>query len=165
MADKPAGIVEIPESLGKDIDNGKLPAEGLPIEEVLHPRTVEQLHAQAKAAEEPISADKLVPITPAEAAARRTQHGETLPNMPVARRVKPAPFRRERVTGGRHGKTWQQVPARKVVPGDMTAVVGRVADDGVKRGEDHVVLTGIGGVKAAFHPESPVQVFRLAPQP
>jgi len=162
MADRPAGMVEISDALGRDIDNGKLPEGGLPLEDVLHPTTVEQIHQQAAIAKEPVRAENMVPITPAEAARRRTQQGDRLPAMPTMRPVIPAPFRRERVTGGRHGKTWQRVPAWEVVRDDMTEAVGKVATALWDIGSHTVTLTGIGGVVAELGEEERTLVFRLA---
>jgi hypothetical protein len=86
--------------------------------------------------------------------------------------VIPAPFRRPRISGGRHGKTWQSVPADEVVPGDMTELVGMVGtvrsmirrEDiagvaGVATGTD-IMLTGIGGVKVTVDVATRVRVFR-----
>jgi hypothetical protein len=160
MADRPAGMVEIPDSLGKDIDNGHMPEGGMPIEEVLHPATVEQIHRTAQIQGEPVRAENLVPITPAEAARRRTQTGDALPSMPVTRAVIPAPYRRDRVTGGRHGKSWQRVAAWKAGPGDMTEAVGKVATAWWVEEAHEVVLTGIGGVVAKVGEEEEILVFR-----
>src|ERR1700761_7529095 len=150
-------MVEIPESLGRDIDRGKRPEGGMPLEEVLHPTTVEQLHKQA-AEPEPIRADKLQAISPAEAAARRTFDGEILPSMPRPRRVIPAPFQRSRVRGGQHGKKWQPVPASEVQMDDMHEGVGRGALKTAHGGK--VRLEGKGGMVQVLDDSEMTRVFR-----
>jgi hypothetical protein len=173
VSDKPGHILEIPDSLGRDLDKaaaGKIPAP--PIEAFMSDSALEQAEKAARAAAEPVHAEDLKPVSAAEAAARTTFGGEHLPSLPSARRVIPAPFRRERVTGGRHGKTWQPVRADQVVPGDMTELVGKVAAaEPVLRREavagvpdvatgTGIVLTGIGGVTETVDAARQVRVFR-----
>lgn len=123
MSDKPAHVLEIPASLGRDIDKGKTP----PIEAFMSDSALEQAEKATRAATEPVHAEDLRPISKAEATARTTFDGEHLPMFPSTRRVIPPPFARPRINGGRHGKTWQSVPADQVARGDMTQLVGLVA--------------------------------------
>lgn len=130
--------------------------------------------AQRTAANATVHQEDLVPITKAEAAQRTTFDGEHLPRVPSSRRVLPAPFRRQRVSLDRHGRSWQQVRADAVQPGDVVPEVGRIAGidfdiryetvagvpdvaTGMK-----VILTGIDGTAAAFDPGQHVRAFRLA---
>jgi hypothetical protein len=157
--EKPAHTVEIPASLGRDIDKGKLPAEGMPLEEVLHPKTVEMLHKQA-GEPEPIRADQLRPISAAEAAAKRTFDGSTLPNMPRPRRVIPAPFQRSRVRGGQHGKRWVEIMAGEIEEDAMHEGVGRVADRKLDMINGKITLIGKGGMVQTFELGQVTKVFR-----
>jgi hypothetical protein len=130
MPDKPGHILDIPDSLGRDVDKaraGKLKG-GLPVEAFMSDAALEQVARQNKAAE-PVHAEALTPITPAEAARRTTFDGEHLPDVPQVRRVIPAPFRRPRVNGGGHGKSWQYVSPREVVIGDLVPDVGLVSEE------------------------------------
>lgn len=127
MADKPGHVLEIPESLGRDVDKareGKIPAP--PIEAFLSPGALEQAEKMTSA--EPVHAEDLVPISKAEAARRTTFDGEHLPAVPTTRRVIPPPFRRQRISIDHHGKTWQSVRADQVLEGDIVPDLGRVAE-------------------------------------
>jgi hypothetical protein len=135
-----------------------MPEGGLPVEEVLHPKTVEMLHNQASTKDDPVRADKLQAITPAEALTRRTFDGESLPSMPRPRRVIPAPFQRTRVAGGQHGKSWRPVEAIEVFEGDMHEGVGRVAHREFRNGR--VVLVGKGGLVSELDAGTATRVFR-----
>jgi len=166
-------MLEISRALERDMDKaaaGKIPAP--PIESFMSDAALTAAEEATRRASEPVRAQDLKPISGAEAAARRTQHGESLPSMPATRRVIPAPFRRQRVVGGRHGKTWQSVRAELVATGDMTELVGLVASvqavvrretvagrPGVATGTD-VVLTGIGGASQTVDASALVRVFR-----
>jgi hypothetical protein len=115
----------------------------------------------------PVHAENLVPISPAQAAARNTFDGQSLPRHPVTRRVIPAPFRRDSIRAGRHGKTWQEALAGTVRPGNMVPDVGMVIavdqqirrDDGIPVGID-LVITGAGGNELITDPGARVRVFR-----
>jgi hypothetical protein len=115
----------------------------------------------------PVHADALAPISPAEAARRSTFDGVTLPKHPVTRRVIPAPYRRDSVRGGRHGKTWQDRLAGSVRPGDIIPGTGMVIavdqqirrEDGIPVGVE-LVLTGAGGNVLRTDPGTRVRVFR-----
>jgi hypothetical protein len=172
--DKPGGMLEIPASLGRDLDKaaqGKIPPP--PLEAFLSDSALEAAERATAAASEPVHAEDLKPLSKAEAARRTTFSGHSLPPVPSTRKVIPAPFRRPAVTGGRHGKAWQPVRAGQVVPGDIVPDLGRVvrAEERVVRevvaGTEaatavEVVLTGAGGVTRAFRPDEPVRVFRAA---
>jgi hypothetical protein len=178
MADRPGHILEIPDSLGRDVDRyregrGAAP----PVEAFMSDAALEQVDRQTRAAAEPVHAEDLVPITKAEAAARTTFDGEHLPKVPATRRVIPAPFRRPRFDLDRHGRSWAGCRADAVVPGDMVAVGGtafRVAEvEHVIRYETvagipdvatgmKVIITGIAGNQAEFEPGSNVRAFRQA---
>lgn len=178
MADRPGHILEIPDSLGRDVDRyreGKGAAP--PVEAFMSDAALEQVDRQTRAAAEPVHAEDLVPITKAEAAARTTFDGEHLPKVPSTRRVIPAPFRRLRFDLDRHGRSWASCRADAVAPGDMVAVEGtafRVAAvETVIRYETvagipdvatgmKVIITGIAGNQAEFEPGSNVRAFRQA---
>lgn len=118
----------IPDKVAEKIQAGK---KDWAIEEVLGEATVEKVAAENVARAEPVRAGQLTPITHAEAARRRTQRGETLPNMPTMRRVIPEPFRRERISirvPGEPQKVWMSVKAVQVCPGDIVPDVGLVQD-------------------------------------
>jgi hypothetical protein len=179
--DKPGHIIEIPDSLGRDVDAfyaGKRPAP--PVEAFMSDAALEQVAEQTAAAAAPVYAEDLVPISKAEAARRTTFDGETLPKVPATRRVVPAPFRRPQVSlvsveGPTHGRGWTTCPVDKITEGDMVVDVGRVARDAetVIRYETvagipdvavgmKVVLTGISGNRVPFEPGTRVRAFRLA---
>jgi hypothetical protein len=165
--------VEIPDSLGRDVDKARAGTlKGtLPVEAFMSDGALEEVQARSSA---PVHAEDLVPITKAEAARRTTFDGEHLPRVPSTRRVLPAPFRRERVSLDRHGRAWQSCRADAVEPGDVVPEIGRIAGTdfdikyetvagvpdvatGMK-----VILTGIDGNSAAFDPGQHVRAFRLA---
>lgn len=174
--DKPGHILEIPESLGRDVDAfyaGKRPAP--PMEAFMSDAALEQVAAQTAAAATPVHAEDLVPITKAEATRRTTFDGETLPNMPATRRVIPAPFKRPRFDLDRHGRDWTTCPAEKVAKGDMVAVGGQAfrveSVEQVNRYETvagipdvatgvKVIITGIAGNQAEFDLGQNVRAFR-----
>lgn len=178
MADRPGHILEIPESLGRDVDRyregrGAAP----PVEAFMSDAALDQVGRQTAAAAAPVHAEDLVPITKAEAAARTTFDGEHLPKVPSTRRVIPAPFRRPRFDLDRHGRTWTGCRADAVKKDDMVAVDGtsfRVASaelvtrretvagvPGVATGME-VIITGIAGNQVVLAPGSNVRAFRLA---
>ena len=178
MADRPGHILEIPESLGRDVDRyregrGAAP----PVEAFMSDAALEQAGRQTAAAAEPVHAEDLVPITKAEAASRVTFDGEHLPRVPATRRVIPAPFRRPRFDLDRHGRSWASCRADAVEEGDMVALDGtsfRVASvervtryeavagvPGVATGMK-VIITGIAGNQVVFEPGSSVRAFRQA---
>lgn len=165
-------MIEIPESLGRDVDKakaGKLKGP-LAVEEFMTPGALEQVAAQTSKAA--VHAEDLVPISKAEAVARTTQHGDSLPSMPATRRVIPAPFRRPRIDMDRHGRAWQRVLPEKIEPGDVVPGVGRVHSvETVNRYEMvagvpdvavgmKVIITGAAGTELACDPSVRIQAFR-----
>jgi hypothetical protein len=170
--DRPGGILEIPASLGRDLDKaaaGKIAPP--PVEAFMSDSALEAAEKAARAASGPVHAEDLRPISRAEAAARTTFDGHSLPDVPAPRRVIPAPFRRPQVTGGSHGKTWQPVRADQVRPGDIIPDLGRVTrvdEHGIYEdigGHDaltgiEVVLTGAGGVVRVLDCADQVRAFR-----
>jgi hypothetical protein len=176
VSDKPAHIIEIPDSLGRDVDKareGKLKGT-LPIEAFMSEGAIEQVTAQTAAASAPVHAEDLRAISPAEAATRSTFNGETLPGHPVPRRVIPAPFQRPRIAIDHHGRGWVTCAVEKIAEGDMVVDIGRIACDaetviryGTVAGIPDVavgmkvVLTGISGNRVPFEPGTRVRAFRL----
>lgn len=130
MAEKPGHILEIPDSLGRDVDKAKAGnlKNPLPVEAFMSDAALQQVAAQTQAAAQPVHAGQLRPISSAEAAHRRTFNGDTLPDFPQSRRVIPAPFQRPSINGGRHGKSWQYVPASQIAKDDIVPDVGLVTD-------------------------------------
>ena len=127
MADKPGHVLEISESLGRDVDRareGKIAPP--PIEAFMSPAALEQAEKSASTA--PVHAEDLRPISHAEAARRTTFDGKNMPGVPATRRVIPAPFRRDRIAVDHHGKTWQSVRADQVREGDIVPDLGLVAE-------------------------------------
>jgi hypothetical protein len=176
VSDRPAHIIEIPDSLGRDVDKareGKLKGT-LPIEAFMSEEAVAEVAGQTAAASAPVHAEDLWAISPAEAATRSTFNGETLPDHPVPRRVIPAPFQRPRIAIDHHGRGWTTCPVDKIAEGDMVVDIGRIARDAetVIRYETvagipdvavgmKVVLTGISGNRVPFEPGTRVRAFRL----
>lgn len=177
VSDRPAHIIEIPDSLGRDVDKaraGKLKGT-LPVEAFMSEDSIAQAEQQTAAASAPVHAEDLRPISRAEAATRSTFNGETLPSHPVPRRVLPAPFQRPRIAIEHHGRSWTTCPAEKITEGDMVVDIGRIACDAepVIRYETvagipdvavgmKVILTGVSGNRVAFEPGTRVRAFRLA---
>jgi hypothetical protein len=176
VAEKPAHVITIPDSLGRDVDKareGKIAPP--PMEAFMSDAALEQVEQQTAAAAAPLHAEDLVPITRQEGARRTTFDGETLPNLPATRRVLPPPFRRPQISIDHHGREWASCPVEAVKAGDMVIDVGRVACDpeeevqrdtvagvsGVAIGMK-VILTGISGNRLAYEPGSSVRAFRLA---
>lgn len=185
---RPGGMLEIPDSLGRDLDKaaeGKIPAP--PIEAFLSDDALQQIENDTRAADAPVRAENLIPIHPAAAAEMRRQDGGSLPKMPAMRRVIPKPFQRPRITGGSHGKSWRYVRADQVRTDDIVPEIGRVTatlsklvyaprDEALSGkpwsrtsltgGEDMVAIgeviwiTGAGGVAKVKRPEDEVRVFR-----
>ena len=175
MTDKPAHIVEIPDSLGRDVDKARAGTlKGtLPVEAFMSEGALAEV-AASTAANATVRQEDLVPITKAEAARRTTFDGEHLPRVPATRRVIPAPFRRDRVSLDRHGRAWQSCRADSVAAGDVVPEVGRVAAvdfdiryETVSGVPDvatgmKVILVGIDGARTALDPAQQVRAFRLA---
>jgi hypothetical protein len=177
VSDKPAHIIEIPDSLGRDVDKareGKLKGT-LPVEAFMSEESIAQVADQSAVASAPVHAEDLRAISPAEAATRSTFDGETLPGHPVPRRVIPAPFQRPRISIDHHGRSWATCDAADVKEGDVVVDIGRIACDAetVIRYETvagvpdvavgmKVILTGVSGNRVPFEPGTRVRAFRLA---
>jgi len=177
VSDKPAHIIEIPDSLGRDVDAyraGKL-KDAPAVEAFMSDAALAQVEAQTAAASAPVYAEDLVPISKAEAARRTTFDGEHLPNAPATRRVIPAPFQRPRISIDHHGRSWTTCDAADVKEGDVVVDIGRIACDAetVIRYETvagipdvavgmKVILTGVSGNRVPFEPGTRVRAFRLA---
>jgi hypothetical protein len=179
LSDKPAHILEIPDSLGRDVDKareGRLKGS-LPVEAFLSDGALAQQESATRAAMAPVHAADLRPISHAEAARRTTFDGTSLPRMPAARRVIPEPFKRPRFDLDRHGRDWVTCPAENVAAGDMVAAGGsafRVRSvEQVTRRETvagvpdvatgvKILITGIAGNQAEFELGQRVRAFRLA---
>lgn len=176
MSDKPAHILEIPDSLGRDVDAyraGKL-KQAPPVEAFMSDAALEQVEAQTAAAAAPLHAEDLIPISKEAAASRIVFDGERLPRAPATRRVIPPPFQRPRFNLDRHGRAWTTCRADEVAVGDMVTDLGRVAGtETVIRYETvagipdvatgmKVILTGISGNRAVYEPGTPVRAFRKA---
>jgi hypothetical protein len=123
----------ISDAMGRDIDSGK--AAGRDIADFLPDHVAQELWDQSNPG--PVHAETLVPISKAEATRRTTFDGDSMPRFPATRRVIPAPYQRDRVTGGRHGKAWTTVLAGAVRPGDIVPDIGLV----VGRDERTVYVT------------------------
>lgn len=178
----PERYLPISDALGRDIDSGKAASRDLA--DFLPDNVAQDLLDASHPG--PVHAENLIPISPGHARELRTQKGDVLPKMPATRRVIPAPYRRDRITGGRHGKSWQDLPPEAIRPGDIITDVGLVvlvgsavryeavsdnvsegAETGTWRPEDKVaigtsvVVTGAGGKAASYPVEGPdVRVFR-----
>jgi hypothetical protein len=186
MADKPGHILTIPDSLGRDVDRyhaGTGPAP--PMEAFMSDASLEQVERQTAAASAPVHAQDLKPISRAEAAARSTFDGAALPGHGRQRRVIPAPYRRDRISGAvHHGKAWVTVRAWELKEGDIVPGTGLVTSVGTRNryktrlevtgaaspdgerdadpvavGAD-VIVRGAGGVETILDSSSEVRAFR-----
>lgn len=172
----------ISDAMGRDIDKGI--ANGRDIADFLPDAVAQEMLDMSRPG--PVHAENLIPISPDHAREMRTQKGDTLPKMPATRRVIPAPYRRDRITGGRHGKSWQEVPPSAIQPGDIITDIGLVVivgtairyesvADNVPEGTElamwrpedkvamsmDVVVTGAGGRAISYRANGPdVRVFR-----
>jgi hypothetical protein len=116
----------ISDAMGRDIDSGK--AAGRDIADFLPDYVAQEIWDQSNPG--PVHAETLVPISKAEATRRTTFGGDSMPRFPATRRVIPAPYRRDRVTGGTHGKSWTTVSAAQVKEGDIITDLGLVVHTG-----------------------------------
>lgn len=124
--------LHISDAMGRDIDKGL--AKDRDITDFL-PDHVNQALWDAQHPG-PVHAENLVPISKEEARRRTTFNGEEMPRFPATRRVIPAPFKRDRITGGSHGKAWTTIAAAGIVAGDIIPEVGLVTDR-----EERIVYT------------------------
>jgi hypothetical protein len=174
LPDRPAHILEIPESLGRDVDRYRAGQtdQAPPVEAFMSEDSLNQMMDATRA--ETVRQQDLVPITAGEARQRTTFDGEHLPSVPSLRRVIPEPFRRERVSLDRHGRAWQETEAQDVEAGDVVPDVGRIVSTEIHTryatvagmpdvavGMD-IILTGIDGTRHVFAPGCRVRAFRRA---
>jgi len=170
--DRPGGILEISPAVAKDMEKakaGKIPSP--PIEAFMSDSMVSQIEAAA-APPAPVHAETLRPITRGEANLKTTFDGQSLPNMPAPRRVIPPPFQRPSVSGGKHGKSWQNVRADQVRKGDIIPEIGLVLDVSERLVRETIAevdevptrvvfkVTGAGGIEQSFAPDAALRVFR-----
>lgn len=175
MADKPGHVIEISDSLGRDVDrwkDGK--GEAPPIDAFMSDASLDQVQAQTAQVARAVPAESLTPISKAQAAELTRFDGERMPLIPRTQRVIPPPFRRDRIDISHHGRTWQRVSAEVVAVGDTVPGVGLVArTETVRRLEPvdgwggvvesmKVILTGKSGTPAEFDLGEKVQAHRLA---
>lgn len=126
MADKKGtpGFLPVSDSMARDLDNGR--ADNRSLDDFLPDSALQELK-DIQDAQATVRGENLVPISRAEAARRTTFDGEHLPStLPKTRRVIPAPYRRDRVIGGKHGKKWQEMTAEQVRRGDIVPGIGLV---------------------------------------
>ena len=122
MASEGKKFLPISNGMAKDIDSGK--AAGRDFADFLPDSVAQELYDQSRPG--PVRAENLVPISKAEAKRRLTFDGDTMPKFPATRRVIPAPYQRDRVTGGQHGKKWRELVAQQIHPGDIIPDIGLV---------------------------------------
>lgn len=113
-------FLPISDAMARDLDNGRA---GNRTYEDFIPDSALQAMKDDQDRRSVVRGEDLIPISKAEAARRTTFDGESLPTgIPSTRRVIPAPFKRDRVVGGRHGKTWhegmaaKEIRARDIIP-------------------------------------------------
>lgn len=170
MTDDSTKYLPISDAMARDLDSGA--AAGRDLADFLPDDYAQELYDQSQPG--PVHAENLIPISPQEAAARRTIDPEagTLPMFPATRRVIPAPFQRSRVVGGSHGKAWMLIRGEQVAVGDIITAVGLVVDVreeiryGTEAGVENVavgrdfVVTGKGGNVERYDAGAEVKVFR-----
>lgn len=175
MPDKPGHIIEIPDSLGRDVDRWKAgKGEAPPVEAFMSDTALSQVQAQTEQVARAVPAESLTPISKAQAAELTRFDGEHLPAIPRTQRVIPPPFRRPRIDISHHGRTWQRIAVEDVAEGDTVPGIGLVVrTETVRRFarvDGHpdvvegmkVILTGKGGARVAFDLGERVLAHRLA---
>lgn len=178
-------MLEISDSLGRDLDKaaaGKIAPP--PVEAFMSDAALQSAQDATRAAAAPVHAADLTPISRAEAARRSTFGGTALPGV-TRRRVIPAPFRRDRISGAvHHGKDWVTVRAWQLAEGDIVPgtglvvavgtrtryrtrleVTGEPSADGERDGDPvavgaDIILRGAGGVETILDSSSEVRAFR-----
>lgn len=175
MPEKPGHVIEIPDSLGRDVDRWK---EGKgaapPMEAFVSDASLAQVEAQTAQAARAVPAESLTAITKAQATELTRFDGQTMPMIPRTQRVIPAAFQRPRIDISHHGRTWQQVSAEDVAVGDTVPGVGLVVKaertrrfepvdgwDGVVESMK-VILTGKSGTPVVFDLGERVHAHRLS---
>jgi hypothetical protein len=175
MADKPGHIIEIPDSLGRDVDRWKEgKGEAPPIDAFMSDASLDQVAAQTAQVARAVPAESLTPITHAQAASLTRFDGDTMPLIPRTQRVIPPAFRRPSIEISHHGRAWERVNAEDVARGDTVPGVGLVVKaETVRRLQPvdgwggvvesmKVILTGKSGTSVAFDLGEQVQAHRLA---
>lgn len=125
MAEGGSKYLPISDGMAKDIDSGKAATRDLA--DFLPDAVAQELYDSSNPG--PVHAENLIPISPQQGAAMRAIDPESgsLPKFPSTRRVLPAPFKRDVVTGGSHGKAWTLVTAERVRPGDIVTDMGLIS--------------------------------------
>jgi hypothetical protein len=156
-----------------------------PLEAVISDKSSRKLHAAAelseqiaderqKRATEPVHMEGLKPLPPG---LPRLPNGvipggsDATTLVPSMRKTIPAPYQRDRISAGRHGKTWAYMSAEEVVPGDLVVdfglvdarsevtsyamVAGREVAVGVE-----IYLWNIADAEKVFDPAEQIRVFR-----
>lgn len=175
MADKPGHVIEIPDSLGRDVDRWKEgKGEAPPVEAFMSDASLDQVAAQTAQVARAVPAESLTPISKAQAAELTRFDGETMPLIPRTQRVIPPPFRRDRIEVSHHGRKWLPTLVEDVSIGDTVPGVGIVVKvERVRRLEPvkgwggvvegmKVILTGPSGTPVPFDLGERVQAHRLA---
>lgn len=175
MPERPDHILEIPDSLGRDVDAWREGRREAPdMEAFMSDRSLEMVEQQTAQAAAAVPAESLTAISPAQAAEMTRFDGETMPNLPRTRRVIPAPFARQRISITHHGRRWMPCAAGDVQVGDTVPGIGLVtARQVVRRTEAvagtsgvttgmKVILTGKGGTSVSLDVGERVQAHRLA---
>ncbi len=169
MSEQQGPFLPISDSMARDLDNGR--ADNRSLDDFL-PDTVLQSMKDAQDVQGTVHAEDLVPISKADAARRTMFDGEHLPHAPATRRVIPAPYRRDRVVGGKHGKKYQDIRANQIRRGDIIPGIGLVIglEDSIRydgEGElgpiaagTDVHVQGAGGNEMTYDSGATVRVFR-----
>jgi hypothetical protein len=157
-----------------------------PIEAVLDRGATRKLHAQAelsaqileeraKRAAAPVHMEGLKPLPPGMP---RLPNGvipggpDALSMTPSMRRAIPAPFSRESISIGKHGKTWAYLSADQVQPGDMVVDFGKVDESFENTVYQQITgrrvavsvqrsLINVFGETRTFEPSDQLMVFRV----
>jgi hypothetical protein len=126
MTDDGTKYLPISDAMARDIDSGR--AKDRDLADFLPDDYAQELYDQSQPG--PVHAENLVPISPQQGAEMRRIDPESgsLPRFPASRRVIPAPFRRDVVRGGSHGKAWMLLRGEQIRPGDIITEVGLVVD-------------------------------------
>lgn len=123
-----------------------------PVEAVLDRAATKKLHAKAEEAQqylderakrqaEPVRMEGLKPLPatmPRPSPGQIPSGPDALGLVPSVRRSIPAPYKRDRISAGRHGKTWGYLAADQVRVGDIVVDFGRVDSRGFKEYRDKV---------------------------
>jgi hypothetical protein len=174
LTDKPGHIIDIPDSLGRDVDRWKAgKGEAPPIDAFMSDQSLEQVASQTAQVARAVPASSLTPITKAQADGLTRFDGETMPLIPRTQRVLPDPFRRPSIEINHHGRQWLPTAVENVAAGDTVPGVGLVVKaETVRRLQPvdgwggvvesmKVILTGKSGTPVVFDLGEQVQAHRL----